>query len=149
MHEFSHVTIDQFRLCYVTTVHCDLCFIADPTFTDKNILNAIKDVVNWKSLGTQLGIEASKIKEIDANNRGQVESCRWDLITSWLQSDVSSSWKKLIDALRNIDKTVLADQIIVSYYPQMKGIEYEYALDIYYGELNKTPIISRKSGGRG
>ena len=124
LHLFSHIPcIDQFRLCYVTTVHCDLCFIADPTFTPKNILNAIMDVVNWKSLGTQLEIEASKIKEIDANNRGQVEDCKWDLITSWLESDVSSSWKKLIDALRSIGKAVLAEGIAATYLSKNKGIK--------------------------
>ena len=88
---------------------------ADPTLTHKNVLNALKDVVEWKSLGVQLDVSAPKIKEIDVNNRGQVADCRHDLVQFWLDSDVSRSWKKLIDALRSIGKSVSAEEIICTY----------------------------------
>ena len=94
---------------------------ADPTFTRKNVLNALKDVVEWKSLGVQLDISAPKIKEIDINNRGQVTECRCDLVQFWLESDVSYSWKKLIDALKSIGKSVLAEEIIRTYCPMYQG----------------------------
>ena len=90
---------------------------ADPTFTHKNVVNALKDVVEWKSLGVQLHISASKIKEIDVNNRGQVAECRRVLLQYWLESDVSCSWKKLIAALKSIGKSVLAEEIIRTYCP--------------------------------
>ena len=68
-------------------------------------------MVDWKSLGTQLPISPSKIKEIDVNNRGQVADCRYDLVQFWLESDMSCSWKKLIDALSSCDHVVLAEQL--------------------------------------
>ena len=94
---------------------------ADPTFTHKNVVNALKDVVEWNLLGDQLDISASKIKEIDINNRGQVADCRRALVQYWLESDVSCSWKKLIDALKSIDKSVLAEKIIRKYCPMYQG----------------------------
>ena len=93
-----------------------MCLYTDPTLTLKNVLNAVKDVVEWKSLGVQLDIKGPKIKEIDFNNRGQVAECRHDLVQFWLESDVSCSWKKLIDALKSIDHPVLAKEIRTTYY---------------------------------
>ena len=93
----------------------------DPTLTHKNVLKAIKDVVEWKSLGVQLDISAPKINEIDVNNRGQVPDCRFALVQYWLQSDVSCSWKRLIDALKAIDYSVLAEEIRITYCPTYQG----------------------------
>ena len=81
------------------------------------MVNALKDVVEWKSLGVQLDISAPKIDEIDVNNRGQVAECRYALVQFWLQSYVSCSWKKLIDALKSTGKSVLAEEIRTTYCP--------------------------------
>ena len=97
---------------------------ADPTFTFKNVLNAIKDVVDWKSLGVQLGISAAKIKQIDVDNRGLVVDCTRDLVQYWLQSDLSCSWERLVDALRTTginEYGVLAEQIRTTYCPWYQG----------------------------
>ena len=90
-----------------------MSFTSDPTCKLKNVLNALKDVVEWKSLGVQLDISAPKIDEIDVNNRGQVHF--------WLESDVSCSWKKLIDALQAIGNSVLAEEIRTTYCPMCQG----------------------------
>ena len=87
----------------------------------KNVLDALEDVVKWKSLGVRLGISGSKIQEIDINNRGQVADCRHDLVQFWLESDVSRSWEKLIDALNAIGKSVLAEEIRSTYCPTYQG----------------------------
>ena len=94
---------------------------AGPTLTLINVLNAIKEVVDWKSLGIQLNISAAKINEIDVNNRGQVAESRRALVQHWLESDVASSWERLIDALRTIGQSVLAEQIRTTYCPTYQG----------------------------
>ena len=98
-----------------TVSHVYFCLSSDHTFTHKNILSALKDVVDWKSLGTQLHISLTKIEEIDINNRGQVADCRRHLIQFWLESDTSCSWKKLIDALSSCDHVVLAELLKTLY----------------------------------
>ena len=95
--------------------HVYFCHSSDHTFTHRNILSALKEVGDWKSLGIQLQISLSKIKEIDINNHGQVADCRRDLIQFWLESDTSCSWKKLIDALSSCDQKVLAEQLKTKY----------------------------------
>ena len=102
----------------------EISFSADPTFTLKNVLNALHAVVEWKSLGVQLDISVPKIDEIDVNNRGQVAECRYALVKFWLESDVSCSWKKLIDALLApaIGKSALAEEIRNKYCPICQGM---------------------------
>ena len=94
---------------------------ADLSLIHKNVLNAIKDVVNWKSLGVQLDISATKINEIDVNNWGQVPDCRFALVQFWLESGESCSWMKLIGALKSIGKSVLAEEIRITYCPMYQG----------------------------
>ena len=93
----------------------DIFLSLDLAFNLKNILSALKEVVEWKSLGIQLHISPAKIKEIDINNGGQVADCRYDLVQFWLESDMSCSWKKLIDALSSCDHVVLAEQLKTLY----------------------------------
>ena len=71
------------------------------------VIRALRPMVQWKSLGVELEISAAKIKEIDHNNRGQVAECKHDMVQLWLESDRSSSWRKLIDALISNDQSVL------------------------------------------
>ena len=94
---------------------------SDPTFTFRNVIRALKPVVQWKSLGVELEISAAKIKEFDHNNRGQVAECKHDMVQFWLESDSSSSWRKLIDALISNDQTVLAEEIKNTYCQTPQG----------------------------
>ena len=100
---------------------CLLYPSADPTFTFKNIITELKAVVEWKTLGVQLDIRATKIKEIEVNNRYQVAECKHDMVQFWLESDTSCSWKRLIDALITCDHLVLAEEIRCTYCPLYEG----------------------------
>ena len=102
-------------------IPCVHLFSVDPTLTFKNIITALKTVVDWKTLSVQFDISAAKIKEIDVNNRGQVANCKHDMVQFWLESDTSCSWKKLIDALISSDQSVLAGEIRSTYCPQNIG----------------------------
>lgn len=98
------------------------CYLsADPTFTFKNIIRALKPVVVWKTLGVELDISPTKMKEIDVNNRGQVEECKHDMIQFWMESDKSCSWERLIEALTMCDQLVLAETIKNIYCPLHAG----------------------------
>ena len=97
---------------------------AAPTLTLRNVLNAIREVTEWRLLGDQLNINAAKIRQIEIDNRGQVADCRRELIQYWLQSDQSCSWERLVDALRTIgirEYEVLTEQIRTTYCPWYQG----------------------------
>ena len=77
--------------------------------------------MDWKPLAIQLEMSATKIEEIDVNNRGRVADCRYSMIQFWLQSDISRSWQKLIGALKSTDYSVLAEEIKSTYCPMFQG----------------------------
>ena len=93
----------------------------DDIFTFKNILSALKDVVDWKSLGVHLDIRYSKLEEIDVNNCSQVQDCKFAMISFWLNSDDTCSWKKLVYALKSIGLHALAEEITEQYCPLYQG----------------------------
>eukprot|EP00731_Ephydatia_muelleri_P002039 Em0001g2039a len=89
----------------------------DDTFTPKNILHALNEVVDWKSLGVQLDISPAKLQEICVNNYNQVGDCKIAMVSIWLSSDNTCSWRKLIDALKSIGLHALAEGIREQYCP--------------------------------
>ena len=82
-----------------------------------DVLEVVKDVINWKSLGLQLGLLYPTLEKIENDNRGQVESCMREMIAAWLkqQDDVpkkgTPSPSVLKAALRKIGENQIADQL--------------------------------------
>ena len=93
----------------------------DDTFTPKNILRALNEVVEWKSLGVHLDISPAMLQEICVNNRGQVGDCKFAMVSVWLSSDKACSWRKLIDALKSLRLLALAEEIKKQYCPLYQG----------------------------
>ena len=62
------------------------------------VLKAITSVVDWHSLGLELGLEKYQLDIIDHDNRGKVEDCKKTMISLWLDTD-KASWQCLVGAL--------------------------------------------------
>ena len=60
------------------------------------VLQVIRDVSDWRSLGTHLGIEAAKLQEI---SRYQPEDQKSKLVAAWFECDEECTWEKLREAL--------------------------------------------------
>ena len=62
------------------------------------VLQVIRDVSDWRSLGTHLGIEAAKLQEI---SRYQPEDQKSKLVAAWFECarDEERTWEKLREAL--------------------------------------------------
>ena len=82
-------------------------------------------MVDWKSLGVLLDISPAMLQEICVNNRGQVEDCKFTMVSVWLSSDKTCSWSKLIDALKSISLHVLAEGIREQYCPLYQGLYHD------------------------
>ena len=88
----------------------------------REILDALVSVINWTSLGIQLGLEPHEVDEIEAEHHNNVRRCKEKVIAKWL-SRVSSSqstesiWRTLCDALRGrtVDHANLAQTIEQKY----------------------------------
>ena len=86
----------------------------------RKILPVLTDLVDWKRLGLELGLLHSTLLKIDTEQRGMVDDCMLEMISSWLnwRDEVKlcgmPSWKRLIDALEKIGENAIASQIIKS-----------------------------------
>ena len=82
-----------------------------------DVLNALKRVNDWQSLGLQLGLLYPTLEQIKTNSRSLVE-CKREMIVAWLnqQDNVLQvgvpSWSVLKAALRKIGENPVADQIV-------------------------------------
>lgn len=66
------------------------------------------------SMAVQLGLEFSTLQQIKEDNPAQsVRSLA--AMNEWLSNDHEASWKKVVSALKTIDKTVLADNLEKKY----------------------------------
>lgn len=77
----------------------------------RNITNELVDVIDWESVGLELGISATKLHEIRANRMNNGPLCKISMADTWLRSDVNASWEKLADALDETNNSVQADAI--------------------------------------
>ena len=62
------------------------------------------------SLAIQLDVKYSKLKQIEDGNRHH-NTRLYEAMDTWLENDPDATWAKLIEALKSIDKNVLASQV--------------------------------------
>ena len=65
----------------------------------------------WYSLGIQLGLLTTTLKEIEANHRGDVGRCLAECLESWLNNGDNCTWDSLEDALEKIGGNTTAIEI--------------------------------------
>ena len=65
----------------------------------------------WYSLGIQLGLLTTTLKEIEANHRGDVGRCLAECLESWINNGDHCTWDSLEDALEKIGGNTTAIEI--------------------------------------
>ena len=77
----------------------------------------LKDFVEWKSLGLELGLLYPTLKKIKKEQHGDINDCIMEMLAAWLQQQDNvagkgvPSWSILKKALMNIGENELADTI--------------------------------------
>ena len=77
----------------------------------------LKNLVDWQSLGLELGLVYPTLEKIEIDHRGMVEQCKTKMLAAWLrqQDNVrqhgSPSWSVLQAALRSMGENRLASEI--------------------------------------
>ena len=67
------------------------------------LVTALSTVYQWFPLGLHLGLSNPTLKTIEENRRGQVESCRIDMLDMWLKgSEENRSKQFLQNALKQL-----------------------------------------------
>ena len=77
----------------------------------------LKSVVDWQSLGLELGLLYPTLEQIEEEQRGAIVKCKTKMLAAWLQQqdNVSRkgvpSWSVLRTALEEIGEHQLASEI--------------------------------------
>ena len=77
----------------------------------------LKNLVDWQSLGLELGLLYPTLEQIDEEQRGIIDKCKTKMLAAWLQQQdyVSQrgipSWAVLKTALEQIGEHQLASEI--------------------------------------
>ena len=77
----------------------------------------LKNVVDWQSLGLELGLLYPTLERIEEKQRGIIERCKMEMLAAWLQRQDNvrrhgvPSWSILKTALENIGDRWLASDI--------------------------------------
>lgn len=79
----------------------------------KDLQVELKGVIKWFSLGVQLEIPEEDLLIIREDQR-TVEKCRLEMLIKWGEVE-KRTWSKLVNALVNIGRKVLADQLGTKY----------------------------------
>ena len=111
--------------------HCNPYRLA--TLQEKDVVNAIKDVSNWRGLGVQLGIKFSKLNEFE---QYPVWDRKLKVVEWWMDNDTECGWPKLIEALEWIGHTQIAQTIRNKYLTKGTGSN-DCELD---DEINNTQL---------
>ena len=77
----------------------------------KEVLNELKEVTKWHELGVQLGVPAHKLNAIDRQHTQDTDRSKTEVIIWWLQNIEDTSWKKLAQAVEEIEHKVLAKKL--------------------------------------
>ena len=91
-----------------------------------DVCEMLSDCVDWIGLGVQLGLKYSRLREIEIERQRNVQSCRIDMIASWLGKEDKvikkggPTWKQLIEALRGINEIGLGEKIYEKITKQQK-----------------------------
>ena len=79
----------------------------------KDLLHYLKDIVErWYELGVELDVPLNKLNEIRCNNPGDVYQCKLLMLQEWQRRPtLKPSWCTLVDTLRKMEETVIAEKI--------------------------------------
>jgi len=89
--------------------------ISAKVLNEKNVFNAIEDVVKVRLLGLQLDFKDHKLQVLEANHPNDVIGYKLELVSQWLSDHTDASWLKLVSALQRIGHKKLADTISREY----------------------------------
>ena len=76
----------------------------------KDLINELKSVSDWYSLGVNLNFQRHQLNEIERNYRGDDKRCKTEMLGFWLDS-TTPTWKAVADALRLMEAHMVADNI--------------------------------------
>ena len=97
---------------------------------------------SWKEIGLQLDIAQGILQTIEINFQTDVETCCTEMLTEWLNVDVTASWGKLIQVVFSPAVTEIINTFNKSPYNRKESIE-SGAVEELENKLKDRHIVSR------
>ena len=97
---------------------------------------------SWKEIGLQLGIAQGILQTIETNFRTDAETCCTEMLTEWLDTDVTASWGKLIQVVYSPAVTKIINSFDKSPYDRKESIESGAVAELE-NKLKEQHIVSR------
>ena len=88
-------------------VACNLILFITPVVTTTPSLRDLhyyitpQYAVQWRAIGTQLGLSIERLNIIEHDHRDKAEPCCNAMLEKWLQVDTTASWKKLFTVIES------------------------------------------------
>ena len=77
----------------------------------KTLINELKFVTDWHSLGVNLDLEYQQLDVIARNHKGDNKRCKTEMLDCWLHSTPTPTWEGVAEALCLMDEYAVADTI--------------------------------------
>ena len=88
----------------------------------ENISSELKGVTEWRQLGTQLGLQPDKLREIENEHPTDIERCKVEAVNIWLRSTPGASWRHIVTALREVGEITTAERIELKHVKGSRGM---------------------------
>ena len=98
---------------------------------------------SWKEIGLQLGIAQGILQTIETNFRTDVETCCDEMFTEWLDTDVTASWGKLIQAVNSPAVTEIINTFYKSLLCNRTELTESAAVEELENKLKDRHIVTR------
>lgn len=86
-------------------INCTYAVISDinsqPKLKDLHTIITSEYAAHWKVIGTLLNIPKFTLDEINRKCPNNVDDCCNELLTTWLESDTTASWKHMIQTINS------------------------------------------------
>ena len=105
---------------HTPVVNGDLLIMPVATHDLDKVFEAVRDLIEWKELGLQLGVLNPTLEKICQQQHYIIDQCKMSMLSAWLQQQDNvpqkgiPTWLVLQAALRRIGKNELANRIVVS-----------------------------------
>ena len=98
---------------------------------------------SWKEIGLQLGIAQGILQTKEINFQTDVERCCAEMFTEWLDTDVTASWGKLLQAVYSPAVTEIINSFNKSPLTKRKELEESKAVKELESKLKERHTVTR------
>ena len=88
----------------------------------KNLSSELSTVSKWYQLGIKLGLQPSRLHQIEQEVPTDIDRRKIEVVDLWLQSTPGASWRHIVTALREMGDVTIAERIELKYVKGTRGM---------------------------